>query len=313
MTDSTQKVEPPQRLDDLMMAMDIVDELRHQDQLVEKELSEADRDAAFKKRLREIYESQGLEVNDRMLEEGIKALKEARFTYRRKGTAMQRFWAGLWVRRGRTAVIGGAAVAAVSLYSGATVWDNVKETRSRQAVQTELTKTLPQSLDEARKLALNEAKTADARQAAERYAAAGTSALAAKDRTAAQKAISNLKSLRVSLLQDYDLRIVSRANERTGLYRVPNVNSGARNYYIVVEPVSREGQTLSIPVKSEEDGSTSTVNKFAVRVPYETFQRIAADKQDDGIIQNNVLARKPRGALSLEFAMPASAAFITKW
>ncbi len=72
---------PPAKLDDLMLAMDVVDTLRHEEALVEKELSQDMRDEALKKRLRQIYESQGLEVTDRILDEGIKALKESRFAY----------------------------------------------------------------------------------------------------------------------------------------------------------------------------------------------------------------------------------------
>ena len=314
MTDTAQNAGPNnQRLDELMMAMDVVDELRHQDKLVEKELSEEQRDAAFKARLREIYESQGLDVNDRVLAEGIKALKEARFAYRREGSAMQRFWAGLWVRRGRTALIGAAVAAAIGLYSGTAVWQGASERQQRQAVQRQLTRTLPQALEEARTLALAQATTPNGRAAAESLAAAGTAALAGKDRGGAQKAIDDLKALRASLVLDYDLRIVSRQGERTGVFRIPKVNRSARNYYIVVEPVARDGRTLTLPIRSEEDGKIAKVNKFAVRVPRETYQRVGRDKADDGIVQDNILARKPRGALALQFAMPASPAFITKW
>lgn len=314
MSDSTTKVEPQkQRLDELMMAMDVVDELRHQEQLVEKELSEGQRDDAFKKRLREIYESQGLEVNDRVLEEGIRALKEARFTYKRKGTGFQRFLAGLWVRRGRTALIGGGILAALFLYVGAAVWQGISESRQRQALQTELTQTLPRTLEEAKASALAEAKAADARSAIDSLAAAGASALAGKDREAARKAIDDLKALRARIAQEYELRIVSRQGERTGIFRIPQSNRNARNYYIIVEPVARDGKVMTLPIRSEEDGKTASVAKFAVRVPEETYQRIGRDKSDDGIIQSNVLGRKPRGSLSYEFTMPASPAFITKW
>ncbi len=72
---------PAQKLDDLMLAMDVVDTLRHEDAMVEKELGQDMRDEALKKRLRQIYESQGLTVTDRILDEGIKALKESRFAY----------------------------------------------------------------------------------------------------------------------------------------------------------------------------------------------------------------------------------------
>lgn len=49
-----------QTLDELMLAMDVVDTLRHQDNLVARELDESRREAELIARLRQIYESQGL-------------------------------------------------------------------------------------------------------------------------------------------------------------------------------------------------------------------------------------------------------------
>ncbi len=50
-------------LDDVMLAMDVVDTLRHNERLVERELSTEDREQALLKRLREIYTAQGIEVS----------------------------------------------------------------------------------------------------------------------------------------------------------------------------------------------------------------------------------------------------------
>ena len=70
------------KLDDLMLAMDVVDTLRHDQRLVERELSDDASDDALIKRLREVYKGQGIEVPDRILEEGVKALHEKRFSYK---------------------------------------------------------------------------------------------------------------------------------------------------------------------------------------------------------------------------------------
>ncbi len=48
----------PQKLDDLMLAMDVVDTLRHEERLVTRELNEAAREAELVERLRSIYASQ---------------------------------------------------------------------------------------------------------------------------------------------------------------------------------------------------------------------------------------------------------------
>ncbi len=43
---------PKAKLDDLMLAMDVVDTLRHQEKLIERELGQEARDTALKTRLR---------------------------------------------------------------------------------------------------------------------------------------------------------------------------------------------------------------------------------------------------------------------
>ena len=71
----------PQTLDDVMIAMDVVDTLRHREDLVRRELNEEGREAELIARLREIYRNQGIEVPDHVLADGVKALKESRFVY----------------------------------------------------------------------------------------------------------------------------------------------------------------------------------------------------------------------------------------
>ena len=68
-------------LDEVMMAMDVVDTLRHQKLLVERELNSDTREQKLLERLRKLYASQGIEVPDSILAEGVKALEEDRFTY----------------------------------------------------------------------------------------------------------------------------------------------------------------------------------------------------------------------------------------
>src|SRR5918998_3491021 len=93
----------PQSLDEVMLAMDVVDTLRHQESLVSRELGEEDRDAQLLQRLRDIYRGQGIEVPDRILLEGVQALKEQRFLYTPPGPSFARTVARAWVDRGRFA------------------------------------------------------------------------------------------------------------------------------------------------------------------------------------------------------------------
>jgi hypothetical protein len=49
-------------IDDLMLAMDVIDTLRHNQDFVARELDEPRREAALMDRLREIYRGQGITV-----------------------------------------------------------------------------------------------------------------------------------------------------------------------------------------------------------------------------------------------------------
>ena len=53
-----------QPLDELMLAMDVVDTLRHRELVLQRELQADDRDQRLLERLRDIYESQGIAVTD---------------------------------------------------------------------------------------------------------------------------------------------------------------------------------------------------------------------------------------------------------
>ena len=73
---------PPKiELNEIMLAMDVVDTLRHQQSLVDRELGTDDHDQALIAKVRKIYADQGLEVSDEVIASGVRALREERFTY----------------------------------------------------------------------------------------------------------------------------------------------------------------------------------------------------------------------------------------
>ena len=87
-------------LDDVMLAMDVVDTLRHQESLVARELGDESRASDLLDRLRRVYAAQGIEVPDRILSEGVAALREGRFTYAPPADSWSVRWARAYVRRG---------------------------------------------------------------------------------------------------------------------------------------------------------------------------------------------------------------------
>lgn len=300
-------------LDELMLAMDVVDTLRHREAVALRELAQDGRDETLKERLRRLYESQGLEVSDRILDEGIAALKESRFAYQPTPPGLGRTLAGLWVRRASWGKALGAVVIMALLWAGWSVWQDMRAGQVAEAARIELTETLPKQIVAVSKAAAAEAKTPEARDRLAELQGDAVSALERSDAGAARVAVAGMERLRGQLVQTYDLRIVSRPGEQSGIYRIPDVNTGARNYYLIVEAVAPSGEKLSLPITSEENGKTATVSRWGVRVPQATYEAVRRDKSDDGILQNAVLASKPRGALSPTYAMAVSGGAITEW
>ncbi|MHA1554347.1 MAG: DUF6384 family protein [Alphaproteobacteria bacterium] len=301
------------KLDDLMLAMDVVDTIRHQDTLVQRELAQEERDDHLRKRLREIYESQGLDVSDRILSQGIEALKESRFQYDRRGDGFARLLALAWVRRRQAGLALAVIVLIVVGAIGWSAWQRAGAGREALEAKFELTETLPANLSTAGQAALDATGDAEAMRAVEDILARGEAALARSDAAAARQVLADLGELRSDLLRVYEVRIVSRPGEQTGIFRIPDANQSARNYYIIVEAVTPAGDVLTLPITNEEDGSTATVNKWAVRVPKSTFDAIAADKRADGIVDDNTLGEKKRGSLDEIFLMNVEDGRIRQW
>jgi hypothetical protein len=311
----------PQSLDEVMLAMDVVDTLRHQENLVSRELGEEERDAQLLKQLREIYRGQGIGVPDRILLEGVQALKEQRFVYTPPRPSFARTIARAWVNRG---LIGRRLLSLLALLAlgwGAYHFGVIEPARQRAAQEqaqaernrVELAERLPAALEQAHEDVLREAQASAARERAGRLLADGKAAIARGDAEGARQTVNDLQVLRAQLRREYSLRIVSRPGEATGVWRVPQRNQASRNYYLIVEPVTPDGGILSLPVTSEEDGRTVTTSKWGVRVSEATAMQVQRDKNDDGIVQRNRLGEKRRGQLDVDYLMPVLGGEITQW
>jgi len=413
-------------LNEVMLAMDVVDTLRHQQSLVDRELGTDDHDQALIAKVRKIYADQGLEVADGVIASGVKALREERFTYAPPKKSFQLTLAHLYVHRGRWARRGAVLLAALLVvylvYQFAVV---APQKRSRQKVAHDINlridrqgdqisvakerlarlnqslikakeaglhkasaastglfdqierdiavarekvqaleklgiktrvdvnqaaekgdsvtgrldqrkelisalgvhldnaekaataldelKILPEKLIHQRDRVISEAQQKDVGRQAETLYTDAMTALGRGDVAAAQHGYALLQQLYDQLVQEYQLRIVSREGVRSGVWRVPQNNPNARNYYVIVEAVTADGKRLAVPVTSEEDGKTQTVKEWGLRVKASVFEQIKRDKMDNGIIDNNVFGLKKRGYLQPRYLIPTTGGAITQW
>ena len=293
-------------LEDLMVAMDVVDTVRHRQLIVERELDSAGRRERLIERLREIYRAQGIEVTDAALEAGVDALEKERFAYAPTPDGLGATLARVYVRRDRwLRPLLGLGLLALLVWL---VWHfTVALPQSRFAA--ELPRELQSTHTRITAIATDTAITARANE----LRARAETALRANDFDSAQSAQADLAAMLAELETTYEIRIVSRPNELSGVWRVPEINPNARNYYLIVEAVDGNGEIVRRQVRNEEDGQSYAVTKWGVRVDEATFEAVAADKRDDGIIEDYVLGVKPRGRLEPEYRVPTSGATITEW
>lgn len=312
-TMSTQAAEKPP-LDDVMLAMDVVDTLRHREDLVERELSGEARETQLIAKLRQIYSEQGIEVSDAILKEGVAALAQSRFVYTPPPPSFRTSLARLYVGRRKW----GPAAFAVALMlviglGGYFLAYKPYQASQAEAARIELSEKLPAQMDALYQSIFTETKVQQAAIEAEEMVKRGKAAAAEGDRAGAQAAIAALSGLRDQLRQEYSLRVVNREGVQSGFWSFPEINTEATNYYLVVEALDPQGKALSLPILNEENGATETVAMWGVRVPERVYRAVEADKRDDGIIQHNIVGIKQYGFLDVDYTMPVLGGAVTRW
>jgi len=312
MSDVTAKPAAP--LDEVMLAMDVVDTLRHRQDLVARELNGAAREEQLIERLREIYRQQGIDVPDHILKQGVEALAQSRFAYDPPPPGFKTSLARLYVSRrswGRPVLIVLTALLVLGVgYFG--ILRPIQEGRAQQE-QAELAQGLPAQMDALYNTIFEETKVQQAVVEAEALVQRGKAFAAEGNRAGAEDVIERLTALRDKLRQEYVVRVVNRSGTQSGFWTFPEVNTDATNYYLVVEALDPDGNVLSLPILNEETGETEVVAMWGQRVPEAVYNAVAADKRDDGIIQANEVGRKSDGFLEVEYMMPVLDGAVTRW
>ncbi|WP_338722245.1 DUF6384 family protein [Devosia sp. XK-2] len=312
MADATAKPAAP--LDEVMLAMDVVDTLRHRQDLVTRELDGVAREKQLIDKLRDLYHQQGIEVPDHILKEGVSALAESRFAYEPPAPGFGTTLARLYVGRkqwGRPVMAGLIALLVLGVgYFG--VWQPYQRGQAEQA-RLELSEGLPAQMDALYQTIYDETKVQQAVTEAEALVSRGKAYAAEGNRAGAEDAVADLEALRDQLRLEYILRVVNREGVQSGFWTFPEINTDATNYYVVVEALDPDGNALTLPILNEENGETEMVNIWGVRVPESVYDSVAADKRDDGIIQANILGRKSNGFLDVAYTVPVLGGAVTRW
>ena len=293
-------------LEDLMAAMDVVDTLRHQQGLAERELDAQTRRDKLLKRLKELYSAQGIAVPEHVLQEGIEALEQERFQYQPVASSWRTRMAKVWVSRGRWGKPLGFLGVVGSLFLG---YFFVAEVLPEKRLQAALPQKIERSLTQIEKIAKNPDLVTEAQQNAE----IARLAIDNGNYDKAEGLATSMVAAAEAMAQEYTLRVISKPNKSSGVWRIPDNNPNSRNYYLIIEALDRNNNVLELEILNQENNKRVRTKQWGLRVNQQTFNQIAADKQDDGIIQNNQVGKKQVGFLKPSFSIPTTGATITKW
>jgi len=301
-------------LDETMLAMDVVDTIRHADRLVERELSGEDRQVRLRDRLREIYSSQGITVSDAVLDQGIAALEQQRFAYAPKGGGWKRSLATAWATRGRWGKFALAGLGVLVIGWGAWyVTVAMPRAREAAAIAYELNTELPRGLRAEHDRVVAGTQDQAARAEAARLLAEGEAAARAGHLDVARARRVALADLAARLAASYSVRIVNRPGSPSAVWRVPASNPRARNYYLIVEAVDREGNPVEVPITSEENGETRRVSRWGQHVTEAEFERVRRDKLANGILEQPIIGQKAAGQLNTTWSVQTTGGAILSW
>ncbi len=293
-------------LEEVMVAMDVVDTLRHDQSIAERELDGEGRRERLLERLREMYSAQGIDVPDHVLYEGIDALEQERFKYEAVAPSWQTKLAHAWVSRGRWGKPLSFLAVIASVFYGVYFLTDVMPERSMRAE-------LPQKVTRSLNAIISIAKNPDIVSQAQASAANAEQALVNDDFSKANAIVENMQNVYIQLQQEYSIRVISQPGENSGVFRNPPNNPDGRNYYLIVEAIDKSNNVVELTILNQENNKAARKKSWGLRVNEETFYKVAADKRDDGIIQGNKVGEKAAGYLKPVFSIPTTGATITEW
>lgn len=294
-------------LEEVMVAMDVVDTLRHRSRLVDRELNEDARREKLIEKLKEIYASQGIEVTDALLEEGVRAMEEDRFAYEPTKPSFKRWLAHKYISRGSK------RSKPFLIFCGAALFMVAINFFTEVLPERRLAKQLPDRVESLYET-LTEVSVGDAaKQQKDQLYRQATAALNSDDAGVAEDRADDMAALLEEVQNEYQLRVINEPGEQSGVWRIPDVNEQARNYYLIVDAVDSRGTKVRSNVFSEESNSTKELSRWGLRVSEADFKRVSEDKMDDGIIQNSIVGNKKFGYITVDYSVFSDGSAIHEW
>ncbi len=305
-------------LRDQMGAMALIDEMRHKQMIVQEHLDLPRRREEVARRIREYYQSQNIEVNDELVEQGVRSYFEKRLTYEAPSAGrLSSLLARIYITRSswkKPAVVG---VTALTLLAGGSyITQQARETAAMQAAAREaavidnIALQIREIDERFKSMGLT---PAEQEQVAAKVAAANA-AVRERDTARVKESLAVLKATLAYAETPLTFNVVDRAGVNSGVERNYSA-SGGKSWYLIAEAIDPSGKAFPVTVASAESGTINQATLFGVRVSREVYESVKADKMEDGHVDNRMLGKKPANSLTPQFtrAFSAQPEMILEW
>jgi len=306
------------RLRDQMGAMALIDEMRHKQMIVQEHLDLPKRREEVARRIREYYRSQNIEVNDELVEKGVRSYFEKRLTYEAPPSSeLSGLLARIYITRSSWKKPVAVGLAALTLLAGGSyIAQQARETAAMQAA--------------AQDAAVIENLAAQIREIDERFksmnlapaeqeqvgaiVAKANAAVQERDITRAKESFAALKATLAYAETPLTFNVVDRAGVKSGVERSYSA-SGGKSWFLITEAIDPSGNSVPMTVMSVESGTIKQATLFGVRVSKDVYESVKADKMEDGHVDNRMLGEKPANSLTPQFtrAFSAQPDMILEW
>lgn len=284
-------------LDEMTRVMDVARTLRKERSIAERELNREETIKLLRQKLREAADLAGDPVTDEQIDAAIEHYFANLHEFDPPEPGLETFAAGVYVRRyqiaGWTLALATAALILWgSWFGGMLPGKRQTEIHARQAYSQveEVTSSIEELATDPALVSQAEAARAEAATYRDRGDVSALEQL--KDRLLMQESV--LKS---------EYRLVVVQGPVSGRERLAP-NDALSGSYLIVQAVDSKGNVLPMDIRDAESGKMKRVDTWAEQVPQEVFERVMADKQADGVVDNRDFAEKKRGEQDLEITFP---------
>jgi hypothetical protein len=291
-------------LPELLRIMDVATALRQDRELVEQQLNLDELKARLRERLLAGSTVTGEAVTPEEVDAAIDRYFTTQNTFAEPTRNLEVTLAHLYVRRHTLGKWLGLALAALAAVWFLFLWDRgpLSPTgRARRQLAS-----LSSAVDRSRETIRATTDDPEALAELERLDREAELYEGQADRGQLETVRAAMADLEGKLNGEYTVRIVSRPGERSAVVRHKPATEGGgiSGYYLFVEAVAPDGTVLPRRISNAEEGTVAEVTQWAERVPSEVYERIRRDKQQDGIVDENVFAVKRKGRLDEEVTLP---------